>query len=87
MHLTLSIQELQIIKYIEQHTLITDKHIKIVKLCMSRLPQTNDTHIRESRRFESMYTLYGKTRSTRHTLDSRMVPDHTSPMIRVGNLF
>jgi hypothetical protein len=36
-----------------------------------------------------MYTLQGKTRSTRHTLfmlDSRMVPDHTSPMVHVGNL-
>jgi hypothetical protein len=53
------------------------------------LSQTRSTHIRESRRFESMYTLQGKTRSTRHmlpTLDSHMVPDHTSPMVRVGNL-
>jgi hypothetical protein len=36
-----------------------------------------------------MYTLQGKTRSTRHMLsmlDSRMVPNHTSPVIRVGNL-
>jgi hypothetical protein len=36
-----------------------------------------------------MYTMQGKTRSTRHTLftlDSRMVPDHTSPMDHVGNL-
>jgi hypothetical protein len=31
------------------------------------------THIRESRRFESMYTLQGKTRPTRH------VRFHTSP--------
>jgi hypothetical protein len=31
----------------------------------------------------------GKTRSTRHmlsTLDSHMTPDHTSPVVRVGNL-
>jgi hypothetical protein len=36
-----------------------------------------------------MYTLQGKTRSTRHTLstlDSRIVLDHTSPMVHVGNL-
>jgi hypothetical protein len=36
-----------------------------------------------------MYTLQGKTRSTRHTLftlDSRMVPDHTSLVVHVGNL-
>jgi hypothetical protein len=36
-----------------------------------------------------MYTLQGKTWSTRHTLstlDSRMVLDHTSPMVHVGNL-
>jgi hypothetical protein len=38
------------------------------------------THIRESRRFKSMYTLQGKTRPTRHTLftlSRRMVQDHT----------
>jgi hypothetical protein len=38
------------------------------------------THIRESRRFESMYTLYEKTRPTHHTLSMlspRMVHDHT----------
>jgi hypothetical protein len=36
-----------------------------------------------------MYTLQGKTRSTRHTLstlDPHRVPDHTSHMIHVGNL-
>jgi hypothetical protein len=36
-----------------------------------------------------MYTLHGKTRSTRpmlSTLDSRMVLDHTSPVVCVGNL-
>jgi molybdopterin-guanine dinucleotide biosynthesis protein A len=36
-----------------------------------------------------MYTLQGKTRSTCYTfstLDSRMVLNHTSPMVRVGNL-
>jgi hypothetical protein len=36
-----------------------------------------------------MYTLQEKTRSTCHmisTLDSRMVPDHTSPVVRIGNL-
>jgi hypothetical protein len=35
-----------------------------------------------------MYTLQGKTRSTRHTLstlDSRMVPDHTTPVVHVAN--
>jgi hypothetical protein len=38
---------------------------------------------------ESMYTLQGKTRSTRHMfsmLDSCMVLDHTSPVVCVGNL-
>jgi hypothetical protein len=38
------------------------------------------THIRESRRFESMYTLQGEIRPTRHTLStlsSDMVQDHT----------
>jgi hypothetical protein len=38
------------------------------------------THIRESKRFESMYTLQGKTRPTRHTLSTlsaRMVQDYT----------
>jgi hypothetical protein len=38
------------------------------------------THIWESRRFESMYTLQGKTRPTRHTLSTlsmHMVQDHT----------
>jgi hypothetical protein len=36
-----------------------------------------------------MYTLQGKTRSTHHTLfmlDLCMVPDHTSPVVYVGNL-
>jgi hypothetical protein len=36
-----------------------------------------------------MYTLQGKIRLTRHTLstlDSHMVPNHTSPMVRVGKL-
>jgi hypothetical protein len=38
------------------------------------------THIRESRRFKSMYTLQGKIQSTRHMLpmlSPRMVQDHT----------
>jgi hypothetical protein len=38
------------------------------------------THIRESRRSESMYTLQGKTRPTHHTLsmlNPHMVHDHT----------
>jgi hypothetical protein len=38
------------------------------------------THIRESRRFESIYTLQGKTRPTRHTLSTLgqcMTLDHT----------
>jgi hypothetical protein len=72
-----------------QHTSITNKFNKFVKLSTWWQPQINDTHIRESRWFESMYTLQGKTWSTRHTLstvDSRMVLDHTSPVIRVGNL-
>jgi hypothetical protein len=53
------------------------------------LTQTSSTHIRESRRFESMYTLQGKTRLTRHmlsTLDLCRVPNHTSHVVHVGNL-
>jgi hypothetical protein len=48
------------------------------------------THIRESRRFESMYTLQGETRPTRHTpstLDLCMVPEHTSHVVHVGQPF
>jgi hypothetical protein len=47
------------------------------------------THIRESRRFESMYTLQRKTRSTHHTLftlDFHRVSDPTSHVVRMGNL-
>jgi hypothetical protein len=38
------------------------------------------THIRESRQFELMYTLQGKTQPTHHThymLSPHMVQDHT----------
>jgi hypothetical protein len=48
------------------------------------------THIRESRQFESMHTLQGKIRPTRHTpsmLDLRMVPDHISHVVHVGQTF
>jgi hypothetical protein len=49
------------------------------------------THIRESRRFESMYTLQEKTRPTRHmlsTLSPRMIYDHTYLMRSTySNLF
>jgi hypothetical protein len=47
------------------------------------------THIRESQRFESMYTLQGKTQSTCHTLstlDLHRVSDPTSHVVRVGKL-
>jgi hypothetical protein len=49
------------------------------------LPQTSGTHIWESRWFKLMYTLQGKTRSTRHVLFSRqsMYVRHTLP---VGSL-
>jgi hypothetical protein len=60
--------------------MITDKLIKFVKLSMWWLPQTSGTHIRESQRFKSMYTLQRKTWPTRHThpmLSLHMVPDHT----------
>jgi hypothetical protein len=80
LHPTLLKQELQAIKCSKQHTLITDKLIKFVKLSTWWLPQTSGTHIRESRRFESMYTLKGKTWSTCHThpmLSPHMVSDHT----------
>jgi hypothetical protein len=53
--------------------------IKFIKLPTWWLPQTSGTHIRESWRFESMYTLQGKTRSTRRTLSMlspRMVLDY-----------
>jgi hypothetical protein len=69
--------------------MVTNKLTEFIKLSRWWLPQTSSTHIREWRRFESMYTMQGKTRSTRHTLstlDSRMVLDHTSPMDHVGNL-
>jgi hypothetical protein len=45
--------------------------------------------ISESWRFESMYTLQRKTRSTRHTLftlDLHRVPDPTSHVVHVGIL-
>jgi hypothetical protein len=48
------------------------------------------THIRESRRFESMYTMQEKPQTTHHTpsmLDLRMVRDHTSHMVYVGQPF
>jgi hypothetical protein len=48
------------------------------------------THMRESRRFESMYTLLGKTRPTRHApsmLDLYMVSDHISHVLCVGQPF
>jgi hypothetical protein len=80
LHPTLLKQELQTIKCSKQHTSITDKLIKFIKLSTWWLPQTSGTHIRESRRFESMYTLQGKTWPTRHahpTLSPHMVTDHT----------
>jgi hypothetical protein len=79
LHPTLLKQELQAIKCSKQHTSITDKLIKFIKLSTWWLPQTSSTHIRESRWFELMYTLQGKTRSTHHThptLSPRMVPNH-----------
>jgi hypothetical protein len=78
-HPTLLKQELQTIKCIKKHTSITDKLIKFIKLSMWWLPQTSDTHIRESWRFESMYTVQEKTRPTRHTLPTlspHMAIDH-----------
>jgi hypothetical protein len=80
LHPTLLKQELQAIKCSKQHPLIIDKLIKFVKLSTWWLSQTSDTHIRESRRFKSIYTLQGKTRSTWHThptLSLCMVSDHT----------
>jgi hypothetical protein len=79
-HPTLLKQELQTFECIKQHTLLTGKLIKSVKLSTWWLPQTSGTHIWESRRFESMYTLQGKTWPTRHTypmLGPHMVLDHT----------
>jgi hypothetical protein len=48
------------------------------------------THIWESRRFESMYTMQRKIRPTCHTLstlDLRMVQDHTSHVVHVEQPF
>jgi hypothetical protein len=48
------------------------------------------THIRESRWFESMYTLQGKTQPTHHTpstLDLHMALDHTSHVVHIGQPF
>jgi hypothetical protein len=53
------------------------------------LPQISDTHIWESLWFESMYTMQGKTWSTRHTLftlNPRRVPNHTSHVVHICNL-
>jgi hypothetical protein len=53
--------------------------IKFIKLSTWWMPQTSDTHIRESRQFESMYTLQGKTWATRNMhsmLNQCMVLDH-----------
>jgi hypothetical protein len=61
-------------------TLVTIKLNKLVKLSTWWLLQTNDAHIRESWWFESMYTMQGETRPTRHThsmLSPRMTIDHT----------
>jgi hypothetical protein len=60
-HPTLLKQELQTFECIKQHILPTDKLIKFVKLSMWWLPQISGTHIRESRWFELMYTLQGKS--------------------------
>jgi hypothetical protein len=54
--------------------------IHAIKLSTWWLPQTSGTHILESRRFESMYTLQGKTQPTRHMLpmlSPRIALDHT----------
>jgi hypothetical protein len=67
LHPTLLKQELQAIKCSKQHTSITDKHIKFIKLSMWWLPQTSGAHIWESQQFESMYTLQEKTWPTCHT--------------------
>jgi hypothetical protein len=79
-HPTLLKQEMQIIKCSKQHTLLTGKLIKSVRLSTWWLPQTSGTHIWESRWFELMYILLGKIWPIRHThptLSPRMVPDHT----------
>jgi hypothetical protein len=79
-HPTLIIQELWTIKCIKQYNNNTIELIKFVKLATWWLPQTSDTHIRELRWFESMYTRQEKIRPTRHTLPTlslRMVIDHT----------
>jgi hypothetical protein len=80
LHPTLLKQELQAIQCSKQHTSITDKLIKFVKLSTWWLPQTSGTHIWESRWFKLMYTLQGKTWPTCYThptLSPRMVLDHT----------
>jgi hypothetical protein len=43
------------------------------------------THIRESRRFESMYTLQGKTRTTRHVC-FLLQYTHTQRTLSTGSL-
>jgi hypothetical protein len=56
------------------------KQVELIKLLRDDCHKQVVTHIRESRWFESMYTLQGKTRPTRHThltLSPHMVLDHT----------
>jgi hypothetical protein len=62
-HPTPIIQELQTRSVLSNKISVT---IKLIKLSTWWLPQTSDTHIRESRRFESMYALQGKTQPTWH---------------------
>jgi hypothetical protein len=79
-HPTLLKQELQTIKCIRQHNIITIKLIKFVKLSTWWLLQTSGTHIQESWWFESIYNLQGKIWPTRHTLpmlSPRIAINHT----------
>jgi hypothetical protein len=77
---TLLKQVLQAIMCSKQHTSITGKLIKFVKLSTWWLSQTSGTHIRESWWFESMYTMQEKIWPIRHThpmLSPCMVLDYT----------
>jgi hypothetical protein len=78
-HPILLIQELKAIKSKQDNNSYI-KQVKSIKLLHDDCHKQAVTHIRESRRFESMYTLQGKTQPTRHmlsTLSPHMVQDRT----------
>jgi hypothetical protein len=68
-HPILLIKELQEIKLKQDNNSYIDQ-IQIIKLLRDDCHKQAVTHIRESWRFESMYTLQEKNKSTCHTLST-----------------